>query len=256
MNSQFFWFDLLSPDVAKSQKFYGAFTNWTTQSFMDGVYHVINAGPVGMGGMMSNKAMEPGKPDSPPMWLGYVYVDDVDASHARAKKLGAKEIGPPRDIPTVGRFSVLADPQGASFAIFKPQPPEGKSERPEMSEKLGHVVWAELYTSDQNKAWGFYSELFNWKSTETMDMQGMGKYAMFNFGPGETASMGGMMTVKDRPPQWMFYVSVKDADAVAKQIPTIGGTIINGPMDVPGGGRIAMCLDPDGIMFGIYSRKK
>jgi predicted enzyme related to lactoylglutathione lyase len=255
MNSQFFWFDLMSPDVATSKKFYAAFSGWTTQSFMDGRYEVLNTPDGGMGGLMSNKAMEPGEPDSPPMWLGYVHVTDVDASVKRAEKLGAKVKVAPRDIPTVGRFSVLADPQGAVFAVFKPTPPSGQQHNPAMSEKLGHMVWAELYTSDWQKAWGFYSELFNWKSTETMDMKEMGKYAMFSFGPSEKASMGGMLTMKNQPPAWMFYVSVKDTDAVAKQIATLGGKIINGPMDVPGGGRIAQCLDPHGITFGIWSRK-
>lgn len=154
-------------------------------------------------------------------------------------------------LPTKAR-----QPQGATLALFTPTPPKEPTHRPEMREKPGHVVWAELYTSDWSKAWGFYSELFNWRSTETMDMGDMGKYAMFNFGPGETASMGGMMTVKDRPPTWLFYICVNDADAIAKQIAHLGGTIMNGPMDVPGGGRAAQCTDPHGTPFGIYSRKQ
>jgi predicted enzyme related to lactoylglutathione lyase len=253
MNSQFFWFDAMTPNVEASKKFYGAFTGWTTQPFMDGIYHVINAGPVGVGGFMSNKAMEPGQPDSPPMWLGYVHVTDVDATTKRAEKLGGKVMVAPRDIPTVGRFSVLTDATGVAFAVFKPTPPPGQQHDPGMSDKAGRICWAELYTTDHNKAWGFYSELFNWKRTESMDMEGMGKYDMFSFGPGEAKSMGGMMTVKNAPPHWLFYITVKDVDAVAKQITGTGGKILNGPMDVPGGTRIAQCVDPQGLPFGIAS---
>jgi predicted enzyme related to lactoylglutathione lyase len=251
MNSPFFWFDVMTKDVAASMKFYSSFTGWTAQEFMGGAYHVINAGPVGLGGFMSNKPQEPGKPESPQMWLGYVHVSDVDATVKRAEKLGAKTIAPPQDIPTVGRFSVLADPQGAGFAVFKPTPPDGSKPTPGMSNEPGRICWAELYTSDHKKAWTFYSELFNWKHTESMDMKEMGTYAMFNFGSGDSKSTGGMMNATHAPPHWMYYITVKDTDAAAKQVTAAGGKIINGPMDVPGGTRIAQCMDPQGIPFGI-----
>jgi predicted enzyme related to lactoylglutathione lyase len=57
---------------------------------------------------------------APPHWLAYLGTDDVDASTARAKELGATVFVEPADIPGVGRFSVLQDPAGATFALFKP----------------------------------------------------------------------------------------------------------------------------------------
>ena len=56
---------------------------------------------------------------APPAWLGYVVVEDCDATFAKAKELGAHVIVPPNDIETVGRFAVVADPQGAVFAFIK-----------------------------------------------------------------------------------------------------------------------------------------
>jgi predicted enzyme related to lactoylglutathione lyase len=58
----------------------------------------------------------------PPNWLVYFASDDVDATAAKAAKAGGKTIVPPGDIPDMGRFAVLADPQGAVFAIFRPAP--------------------------------------------------------------------------------------------------------------------------------------
>ena len=56
----------------------------------------------------------------PPHWMVYFQTTDVDATAAKAKSLGANLLVPPMDIPNVGRFSVIADPQGAAFAIYKP----------------------------------------------------------------------------------------------------------------------------------------
>jgi hypothetical protein len=60
----------------------------------------------------------------PPHWLPYVFVDDADATLARARRLGATIQFGPEDIPGVGRFGVLQDPTGAVLAVMKPRPPE------------------------------------------------------------------------------------------------------------------------------------
>jgi uncharacterized protein len=57
----------------------------------------------------------------PPHWMVYFQTTDVDATANKAKSLGANLLVPPMDIPNVGRFSVIADPQGAAFALYKPR---------------------------------------------------------------------------------------------------------------------------------------
>jgi len=252
-SSSFFWFDLMTPDIAGARSFYGALTGWTTESMMDGAYNVIHAGSVGVGGIMSNASPDGSLPAAPPSWLGYIWVEDVDATVARAQKLGAKQLVAARDIPGVGRFGIMQDPLGAAFAPFRPAPPPGAQHNPHMSETRGHMAWAELYTSDWQKAWQFYSALLGWQQTEQMDMGAMGKYVLFNFGEG--APVGGMMTVPNMPAQWLFYITVDDADAAAKKIVETGGKVVNGPMDTPGGGRAVQCSDPQGVAFGVFSHK-
>ena len=58
----------------------------------------------------------------PPHWLVYFAVEDCDAAVQKASGLGANVIKPAEDIPGVGRFAILKDPQGAAFALLKPQP--------------------------------------------------------------------------------------------------------------------------------------
>ncbi|MCY1074066.1 VOC family protein [Archangium lansingense] len=58
------------------------------------------------------------------------------------------------------------------------------------------------------------------------------------------------------PAHWMHYINVKSADETARRIKEKGGKVLNGPMDIPGGDRIAQCMDPQGGVFAIYSAGK
>ncbi len=140
------------------------------------------------------------------------------------------------------------------FAIFQPS---GQGSAPD-TRGLGHFSWAELNTTDWKAAWKFYSELFGWKKTSSMDMGAeYGEY--FMFGEGGEQSMGGMSnaaTMMKAPAHWLHYVNVSSVDEAAKRIPSLGGKVLNGPMDVPGGDRIAQCMDPQGGMFAIFSAGK
>ena len=96
------------------------------------------------------------------------------------------------DVPTVGRMQMMKDPQGAAFYIIQPAPSE---ERPETAPEVGEASWHELMTTDAPAALKFYSEIFEWQPSDTMDMGPMGKYHMFNRPHG---MIGGMM---NKPPE-------------------------------------------------------
>ena len=69
---------------------------------------------------------------------------------------------------------------------------------------------------------------------------------------------GGMFTPPPGmggPPAWLHYIRVESADAAAERTTANGGRVINGPMDVPGGDRIAQCVDPQGAMFAVHSSR-
>ena len=113
---KFHWNELSTPDAAKALAFYTKVVGWT-HSGMDmgemGTYHVLTGSGAYRGGVIESK-------DGPSRWLPYVDVADCDATVARAKKLGATVVVPPMDLADVGRFSILVDPEGASFAVIKP----------------------------------------------------------------------------------------------------------------------------------------
>lgn len=108
------WDELDTTDTQAAGRFYTQLFGWTTK--FGGDYTEFHRGQTPAGGMMKIPK-EWGK--VPPNWLVYFAVRDCDQSAAKAKELRAQPIVPPTDIPKVGRFSVLQDPQGAVFAIIK-----------------------------------------------------------------------------------------------------------------------------------------
>ncbi len=111
---EFSWNELVTQDVEASKKFYMNLFGWRAEAFQ-GDYTLFKTGDTMAGGMM--RCPQPGLPTH---WLAYVTVEDVDAAAGSAKKLGAKIVVEPRDIPEVGRSAVFVDPQGAALGLFKP----------------------------------------------------------------------------------------------------------------------------------------
>jgi predicted enzyme related to lactoylglutathione lyase len=147
---------------------------------------------------------------------------------------------------------VIADPQGAPISMFKPND-EMTLHDPS---KDGEFCWNELLTSDSAAALRFYSELFGWKILQDMDMGPMGTYRIFGVGE---RRLGGMMTTPKgapMPPMWIFYASTSDLDAAIGRATKKGGKVMNGPMDVPGGGRIAQLTDAQGAAFALHQAPK
>ena len=111
--------ELLTTDLASAKEFYGELFGWTfteTKNIYGNPYLVIHNESTVIGGMMLKDGIVPD--DVPSLWDPYVSVDDVEASAAAVKKLGGEVTLPPTDIPGLGRFCVIKDPQGASLNLI------------------------------------------------------------------------------------------------------------------------------------------
>jgi hypothetical protein len=118
----------------------------------------------------------------------------------------------------------------------------------------GHIGWHELHAGDGASAFDFYAGEFGWTKAEAMDMGAMGTYQLFAAG-GE--AIGGIMT---KPPQmpspaWLFYFIVPDIDSAAARVTAGGGQVLQGPVQVPGGGWIVHCMDPQRAMFALVGSR-
>jgi predicted enzyme related to lactoylglutathione lyase len=248
--AKFVWYSLLTPDSTQAETFYRGVLGWVPQDsgLADRSYKVMSAGDGAVTGLVERPAAS-FTSDSRPAWIGYVGVNSVDDFAKRVEQAGGAIHRRPEDIPNVGRFAVVADPQGALFALFQApagmqQPPAAKPGTP------GIVSWHELSSNDWKSEFDFYNGLFGWTKAQEIDMGPHGVYAIFATG---AEPVGGMMNRMDerQPIAWLFYFNVEEINAAISRVKQHGGTILHGPAPVPGGAQIALCLDPQGAAFGM-----
>ncbi len=249
MHGQFVWYELTTPDVDAAKKFYPAITGWGTQQF-DKDYTMWTVDGAPFAGIF-RLGPEQSQQGIPPNWMPYIEASNVDDTARGATSLGGKVVHGPMDIPGTGRFAVIQDPQGATFGIYKSST---GSRAWDGTPVLGRFSWHELMTTDYRKAFDFYRRLFGWDEMGQMDMGGGSMYLMY----GKNGTMyGGMFT---RPPEmasmdpfWLVYVNVKDVQKAVDAATRSGGSVQRPPMEVPGGGRIAILGDPQGVGFAVHS---
>jgi predicted enzyme related to lactoylglutathione lyase len=246
------WYELMTTDMKAAEAFYQAVVGWTSSPFKSArhPYTMFNRGErIPVAGVMTR----PEGMNAPPFWTMYVGVPKLEEAAARIKGLGGSEWSPVIETPTVGRMQMMKDPQGAAFYIYEPA---GTDQQPEAPAEIGEALWHELVTTDALAAMTFYREIFGWEPSEPFDMGAMGKYYIFNRPHGR---IGGIMNKPPQmahvPPNWQIYFRVPDIGAAADRIKANGGTVVNGPMEVPGGDWIVNAMDPQGAAFSLIARK-
>lgn len=244
---RFVWRELHTPDVDAAKRFYAEVFGWT---YKDGalseadafVYHEIKAADGShVGGIMGQ---QPGE-QAPPHWGGYVGVDDVDAAVARAKAAGGRVYVEPMDIPTVGRFAVVADPQGAVTSPFASE----KYADVEPTWGAGSFCWEQLTTTDQAAAKAFYHAVYGWGEMPFGDgSSGMGVFTAAN--GDQLASM--MTAPPGVPAHWLTYVVVDAIDAANARCLKAGGQVMVERIDVPTIGAFSVLQDPQGAVIAAF----
>jgi uncharacterized protein len=251
-HGRFLWYELMTTEPELAKTFYSKVIGWSTrEASAPGMpYTMFTVGDASIGGL-TDLPEDVRSLGAEPRWLGYIGVNDVDAAVCLTKKLGGTVHAPPADIPDVGRISVIADPQMATFAVVKSFNP---AQHQFLVDGPGHVGWHELFANDAEKALAFYCELFGWQKGEAVT-DSMGTYQQFSAGG---LAIGGMCT---NPPMvslpfWLYYFNVSGIKAAAQRVTDGGGKILEGPVDVPGGSTVARCADPQGAMFSLIEKRK
>jgi predicted enzyme related to lactoylglutathione lyase len=251
-HGRFAWYELMTTDVVAARAFYGKVVGWGAQdaSTPDLAYTLFTAGKTPVSGLMDlpEAARRMG---ATPRWMGYVGVDDVDVTANGIARLGGAVHVPPTN-SNIGRISVVADPQKATFALVKGLK-TGRQRSVEPG-KPGRVGWHELLAADWEKAFAFYGEIFGWQRAEA-EIGPMDTYQLFSAG-GQT--IGGMFNKRnvDPIPFWLCYFNVDDIDAAMERVLTSGGQIFEGPLELPGGSWFARCRDPQGAGFALQGKRR
>jgi uncharacterized protein len=247
---RFVWHELMTDDPDAAIAFYSKVVGWTITPWADDPSYRQWTAPGGktVGGIM-RLPPEGEQLGAPPHWLFYLSVADAEATALEAAARGGKVLTGPVEMTGVGKFSVLSDPQGAVFAILEAAGPARQDAPP----APGDFSWHELMSTDWPAAWDFYHGLFGWQKTDAMEMGPGNVYQMFGWKGKAAGGMYNQPPETPRPPHWLSHAMVPNADAAARRVRALGGQVLNGPMDVPGGDRIAVCLDPQGAAFAVHS---
>jgi hypothetical protein len=251
IRGRFVWHELMTTDTKAAGAFYPKVTAWKTQAWeKDPSYTlwVSGKGPFGGVRTLPDAARAAG-----PHWLPYIGTADVDATVQSAQRLGARVTMGATDIPDTGRMAVLADPQGAAFALFSPG---SGAQSGGSSGGSDEFSWHELTTTDAVAALSFYSELFGWEELAKHDMGPMGVYHLVGIQGVQSIGMFKITPAKPMPTQWMCYAHVTDVDKSANAAKAGGGKLVQGPLEVPGGTWIAHLIDPQGAVFAVHADKR
>ncbi len=252
LHGRFAWYELMTTDAEAAAGFYSRVVGWGTQPApgVQARYAAWTAHDQPIGGVMElpTGARAGGVL---PRWVVYVAVTDVDATVEKARALGGRLEEGSGDVPGEGRYAVLSDPQGAVFAVLQPSDPARFE--PETVPAPLEISWRELATTDREAATAFYAALFGWQRQNAIDMgDPVGVYQEFGR-PG--LPLGGIYAKADHAPftpRWLIYAKVPDIEASLAAATAGGGTVLAGPMEIPGGDRVAEIQDPQGAAFALH----
>lgn len=248
-NGSICWVELATTDAAAARKFYSNLFGWAANEVPMGAdfYYTLFQldGKDAAGGFpLMKEQLDRGVP---PHWMLYLRVASSDDAFAKAISLGAKQIMAPFDVPNVGRMSIVHDPTGAVISTFEPGGHRGLQNFGETNA----ICWADLNTSDPEKAAKFYSDWLGWSYE-------MGKdgYRHISNGGGKEDMLGGIPADRPLPPgvppHWLAYFKVADCKASAAKAAELGGNPIMPATEMPGVGTIAVIADPQGAVFALY----
>jgi uncharacterized protein len=255
------WADLVTPDVEGAKRFYGQLFGWTFKDVAgDPNYTVVSSGDDAVAGFYLKPV--PTGEQHQPSWLTFLAVKDVNRAAKVAAAQGGKVLVQPVSFPHRGRQAVLADPDGAVFAVMTA---EG-GDPPDYLAEPGQWIWSTVLVSEPRRETAFYHTLFGYKvfdlahepedetaptaGTSATDAGGQ-HYVLAN----DNFARAGLHSLPEdaikRHPHWMNFVRVTDATVAAQKAVALGGKVVVEPHPDRHGGQLAILTDPAGAAFGV-----
>ena len=234
------WVDIGTHDPSAGVGFYSELFGWEGQDMGEEAGHYTIVSKNGKQVAAISPAQDPG----PPRWTTYVNVDDVDEVARKAESAGGKIIVPPMDVMAAGRMAIFMDTTGAVIAAWQP----GEHLGAQLVNEPGAFVWSELSSSDVAKSKAFYTAVFGW---------GWGGGDDYPEAQVSGRTIGAIMSRPEGmpaevPDSWLVYFGTADVDADAAKAANLGARVTVGPADIPGTGRFAVLLYPQGAAFALF----
>jgi predicted enzyme related to lactoylglutathione lyase len=253
------WVDTWQPDADAAKSFYTQIFDWEAEDTMpdglEGAHYMCRLRGRDVAAIASRPEGAPGVT----AWTTYVWVDDVDATIAKARDAGGSVLMEPFDALDGGRIAIIADPAGAALGIWSP----GKHKGAQLVNEPSAYSMSALMTNDFDGSKRFYRDVFGW-GIESFQM-GEAEMVMWlvdGYVGGEpkqpvrrdvVATMLPSGGNGDGPaPHWDVDFWIADLDAAAEKVNELGGQMLTPPYDIPGTGlRQGVFMDPQGATFSL-----
>ena len=244
------WADLVTPDLDAAKRFYGGLFGWTFRDVpgeRNYAVALLDGEPVAG---MFQKAL-PAKRSQQPAWLTFLAVRDVDTAQQAALQHGGKVLSKAHYYPHRGRQAVLADPDGAVFAVLAA---EG-GDPPDYLAAPGEWIWSAVLVRDPQQEIAFYKSLFGYDVYDLASEGGSEGDAQHYILSSDSYARAGLHGLPAdsmrRRPHWVNFVRVTDAADTAKKAVALGGRVLVEPRIDSHGGHLAVLADPSGAPVGV-----
>jgi len=240
------WADLVTPDLDAARRFYGALFGWTFREVPgDPNYALVLLDGEPLAGLFQ-KALPPGQAQQP-AWLTFLAVRDVDAAQQAARQHGGAVLVKPHTYPQRGRQAVLADPDGAMFAVLAAK----GGDPPDYLASPGEWIWSSLLVKNPKQETAFYKTLFGYDVYDLASEGDPEHYILSGDGYARASLNASPADSMRRHPHWLNFVRVTDAADTAKKAVGLGGRVLVEPRIDRHGGQLAVLADPSGAIFGV-----
>jgi uncharacterized protein len=242
------WVDLVTPDLESARRFYAGLFSWTFRDVLSNdknfTLALLDGRPVA--GLVQRPV--PTGERKQPAWLTFIAVRDVGAVERTVVAHGGRVLSPPRAYPQRGRQSILADPQGAVFAVLE----SSSGDPPDVLASPGDWIWSSLITRDPDAGAAFYQELFGYEVFELDDSEDGREHNLLATDGYARASANSLPSgASNLHSHWLNFVRVVSTRDSAAKVVALGGRVLVEPHSDRHGGVVAVVADPSGAPFGL-----
>ncbi len=237
--------ELVTPDLAAVEPFYASLFGWTFTESAAGETKYAQASLDGR--PIAGLVQRPLPQGRHPGWLTFMAAGDLGQVDAAAVQHGARVLFEPHRFANLGQEAVLADPQGAVFAVLA----SNSGDPPDFLATPGEWIWSSLITTDPTTDAAFYKALLGYDVFSMSDTTDPRHLLLASQGYARASVNPIPASHPDAHPRWISYLRVTDATAMAARVTSLGGRVILPPRQDRQGGLIAIVADPQGALFGL-----
>lgn len=240
------WADLVTPDLAAAQRFYGELFGWTFQTIGGAGVDYVVASSRGdpIAGILQKEL--PKDERRQPAWLTFIAVRDVDAAERSAIHNGAKSVSKPTTYSGRGRQAVFSDPDGAVFAVLA----SSHGDTADVLPPPGAWIWSSLLAQDPDREATFYQSIFRYDLFDLPREDGAA-HVILSSDDYARASVNPLPSGGHRRAHWLNFIRVLSADEAAAKAVSLGGRVLVSPYEDRHGGKVAVIADPAGAPIGV-----